>query len=220
VQQRLATRRFFKGFKMRITGGQHLNRSIAVPQGDAVRPATDKVRAAVFNILMHRREGGVSGVTVLDLCSGSGAYGLEALSRGAATCTFVDTSPVALAAVRSTAGQLGCIDRCTLVRGDIRHLPPLTAAADLVFCDPPYALAADLLAATLPGLLAVLAPGALVVLEGPNDKRIKSKKHGEILLPHAFLPPALPAGLALVTEKSYGNTMIALLRKESTQKER
>ncbi|MFN2371665.1 MAG: RsmD family RNA methyltransferase [Candidatus Krumholzibacteriia bacterium] len=88
---------------MRVIGGRWRGRRLAAPRGQAVRPTTDRVKEAVFNILGDR----VAAATVLDLCSGAGGLGLEALSRGAARAVFVDSDRVALAAVRANAEACG-----------------------------------------------------------------------------------------------------------------
>ncbi len=179
---------------MRITGGTFRNRPLTSPPGDAVRPASDKVRAAVFNILMHRFPESLAGIAVLDLFCGAGTYGLEALSRGAAACTFVDSSRTSLAAARANATRLGCLPQCRFVQADARTLAPVAPPPALVFLDPPYAT--TLLAETLPHLVAVLAAGAVIVCEGPRA---------------AALP--IPHELTLVAEKTYGLTQIRLLQK-------
>ena len=147
------------------------------------------MREALFSILADR----VTDARVLDLFAGSGALGIEALSRGAAEATFVDTAPAALRAVRANLEALGA--EAEVRRSDARRfLGSASAAAryyDLVFLDPPYRLAGrlgDELTAALP---AVLAPGAVVVAE--SDRR-------------APLELALP----LVDERRYGDTLIRI----------
>jgi len=181
---------------MRITGGTFRNRPLTAPPGDAVRPASDKVRAAVFNILMHRFPESIDGTYILDLFCGSGSYGFEALSRGAASCTFVDSNRTSLTAARTNATQLGCLPQCTFLQADARTLPPLPAGEPpaLVFLDPPYAT--TLLAETLPRLIAFLAPHAVIVCEAPRQA-----------------PFPLPEGVTIAAEKTYGVTRIVILIK-------
>jgi 16S rRNA (guanine966-N2)-methyltransferase len=181
---------------MRITGGQSRNRSLTAPTGDRVRPASDKVRAAVFNILMHRFDGLLEGAEVLDLFCGSGAYGLEALSRGAARCVFVDAHPASIAAARANATQLGYAGQAQFLLADARRLPALPAAPTLVFLDPPYAT--TLLTETLPPLLPRLTEGAVVVCEAP-----------------ATLALPVPPETTLVLERIYGASKIIVMTRET-----
>ena len=149
---------------MRIIGGSHRGRTLRAPHGRATRPTSDRVREALFAIL-----GDVDGLDVLDLFAGSAALGLEALSRGAATATFVEEARPALAALEANVAALAAGDAATIVRGDARKALGRIAASGrrfgLVFLDPPYAAAerASVLAA-LSGH-GLLVPGAWVVVE-------------------------------------------------------
>lgn len=171
---------------MRVVAGRHGGRRLVAPRGSATRPTSDRVREALFSTL-----GDVGGARVLDLFAGSGALGLEALSRGAAQATFVDSAPAAIRAIRANLEALG--EAADVRRADARAFLRAARAAgqqyDLVLIDPPYrrasALARDL-AAALP---AVLAPGARVAVE--SDRRAP-----------------LEMGLATVHERSYGDTLI------------
>ena len=156
---------------MRISGGAARGITLAVPKGDLVRPATDGLRQAVFSSLGSR----VSGAFFWDLFAGTGAYGLEALSRGAAGGVFVERSAKAVACIR---GNLDAVGRSlgappadvTVVAADALTWSPANAA-DLVFADPPYELipqAAPVLFARLASLLAA-KPDALVVFEMPGE---------------------------------------------------
>ena len=124
---------------MRIVAGTHRGRRISAPPGRDTRPTPDRVREAVFAML-----GPLDGVEVLDLFAGSGALGLEALSRGAATATFVDRSPRAAAAIRANAASLALEGRVRVVRRDWRAALAAERAAGrrfgLCLCDPPYSL--------------------------------------------------------------------------------
>ena len=132
---------------MRIVAGQYGGRRIIAPKGSRTRPTSDRVREALFSHLDAAiLNNGFDGLHVLDLYAGSGGLGLEALSRGAATATFVESARAAQAAIRNNIEVLGCNDRARLHRGrlpgELRRLPrPATAACawDLVFCDPPWA---------------------------------------------------------------------------------
>jgi 16S rRNA (guanine966-N2)-methyltransferase len=151
----------------RVIAGRYGGRRIAAPPGSATRPTSDRVREALFSILGAR----VEGARALDLFAGSGALGIEALSRGAEQVTFVERAPTALAALKDNLAVLGA--DAEVVRADalrwLRAASPGARQYDLVFLDPPYRRAAAL-GAELSGLLpAVLAPGALVVAE--SDRR-------------------------------------------------
>jgi 16S rRNA (guanine966-N2)-methyltransferase len=170
--------------ELRIIGGELGGRRIRAPRGARdLRPTTERVREAVFSIL-----GEVSGARVLDLFCGTGALGIEALSRGASEATLVDTRP---AAARRNVESLELTDRARAVRADAaRFLRRVEAGSfDLVLCDPPYRLA-DRLAADLDPLIRrVLAEGGRVVIESSPDR-------------------PLPLSLPLLTERTYGDTLI------------
>jgi 16S rRNA (guanine966-N2)-methyltransferase len=148
---------------VRVIAGRYGGRRLKTPPGAATRPTADRVREALFSILGQR----VQDARVLDLFAGSGALGLEALSRGARHATFVDSGPAALAALRDNLATLGA--EAEVVRADavrwLRAAPDGARQYDLVFLDPPYRRAADLGAPLSDSLPAVLAPGALVVAE-------------------------------------------------------
>jgi 16S rRNA (guanine(966)-N(2))-methyltransferase RsmD len=174
---------------MRVIAGRYGGRRLQAPRGADTRPTADRVREALFAVLGER----VQGARVLDLFAGSGALGIEALSRGAAEATFVESSPAALKALRANLDALGA--SAAIQRGDVRRFLGAASRAgrqyDLVFLDPPYRLAAALgpeLAETLP---AVLAPGATTVSE--SDRRAP-----------------LEIGLPLHDERRYGDTLIRI----------
>lgn len=151
---------------MRIIGGTFRGHRLTAPKGPT-RPTTDRTREAVFNLLQSRAD--LHGTRVLDLFAGSGALGLEALSRGAAEVTFVEKAGAALGVIRKNAAALGVADRCRIVRADaLRWLGRRPESYfDLAFADPPYAL--DGLV-QLPDLVRPhLAPGGLFVLEHGGD---------------------------------------------------
>ncbi|MDE3133779.1 MAG: 16S rRNA (guanine(966)-N(2))-methyltransferase RsmD [Acidobacteriota bacterium] len=171
---------------MRVVAGRLGGRSLRAPRGTDTRPTSDRVREALFSILDS-----VAGAQVLDLFAGSGALGIEALSRGAATATFVDSSAAAIAIVRQNLAQLG-------LEAEVLRLPALRALAcrpvadrqyDLVFLDPPYRMASALSSELSAALPPVLAPAARVVVE--SDRR---------------LPLALD--LPLLRERQYGDTLL------------
>lgn len=121
---------------MRVVAGELRGRRLVAPSGDATRPTTDKVREAVFNSLASM--GVVDGAEVLDLFAGSGAMGIEAISRGAAHCTFVERDRTALAALRSNLATLGVEDRTSVVAADACSWSGRAHWFDLVIADPPY----------------------------------------------------------------------------------
>ena len=157
---------------MRIVAGAARGRRLASPP-DEVRPTGDRVREALFASLTPR----LPGASVLDAFAGSGALGLEALSRGAAAVTLMERDRRAVDVLRDNVGRVG-LDGATVVAGDAVRLlhdaaaggaVPPGAPYDLVLLDPPYALDEDVLAAVLTDLVAVLAAGATVVVERAAD---------------------------------------------------
>ncbi len=174
---------------MRIVAGRWGGRRLITPRGDAVRPTADRVREALFSILGEF----VQGARVLDLFAGSGALGLEALSRGAAEATFVDSAAASVGAVRANLEALG--GEAEVRRADaVRFLGAAkgeTRQYDLVLLDPPYRLAERLGRELSEALPAVLARAALVVSE--SDRRAP-----------------LPLDLPLRDERRYGDTLIRI----------
>lgn len=121
---------------MRVVAGNWGGRRLVTPPGNDTRPTSDKVRQAVFNMLDSA--GVLDGAVVVDLFAGSGAMGLEALSRGAEHCTFVERDRSALEALRTNIGALAASAHCTVVAGDAAAAGSRCASADLVIADPPY----------------------------------------------------------------------------------
>lgn len=186
---------------MRIVGGRHRGRRLLTPAGRALRPTADRVREALFNILAHgdERWGGApafTGAEVVDLFAGTGALGLEALSRGAAHATFVDNDRAALHLIRLNAARLGESERATILASDATRLEPAPRPpARLAFLDPPYrrGLAAAALTALWQG--GWLARGAVVVVElAPAE------------------PFTAPEGFRLIDERRYGTTRLVFVR--------
>jgi 16S rRNA (guanine(966)-N(2))-methyltransferase RsmD len=174
---------------MRVIAGSYRGRTLKAPPGDGTRPTSDRVREALFSILGDRTRD----ARVLDLFAGSGALGLEALSRGALQVTFVDDDPKAIAAVKANLSAVKAV--AEVRRGDaLRFLsaaPASRAQYDLVFLDPPYRLAERLAPSLSEALPGVLAPGAVTVAE--SDRRA---------------PLALD--LPLHDERRYGDTLIRI----------
>ena len=172
---------------MRVVAGELGGRRLHAPPGARTRPTADRVREALFSML-----GDVSGARVLDLYAGSGALGIEALSRGAASAVFVERDSRAAAAVERNLASLGVEGR--VVRQDaLRFLARGEGPFDLVLCDPPYDSAARLAGSLTERLPVVTPEGARIVTE--SDKRN---------------PLELP--FPLLRERSYGDTRIAIHR--------
>jgi 16S rRNA (guanine966-N2)-methyltransferase len=178
---------------VRIVAGTARGRRLAIPAGDATRPTSDKVRGAVFNVLGQFFDGG----RVLDLYAGTGALALEALSRGCADATCVDSSPGAVEVIARNAAACGFSTRVTVLRRRVADaLPALPAAGfDLAFVDPPYSVGPGAALATLDR---VLRAGAGVVAE--HDRRSP--------------PPERVGGLVLEDRRAYGDTGISIYRRE------
>jgi 16S rRNA (guanine966-N2)-methyltransferase len=174
---------------VRVVAGQHRGRPLKAPPGRATRPTADRVREALFSIL-----GPVEGLAVLDLFAGSGALGIEALSRGAASATFVERDRRTAQLIRDNLADLG--EQAEVVTADaLRWLrrPPPGAAYDLVLLDPPYDSAPRLGVTLSQRLPAVLSDDAVIVTE--SDKR-----------------DPLTLELPLADERIYGDTRIAIHR--------
>jgi 16S rRNA (guanine966-N2)-methyltransferase len=171
---------------VRVVAGEFKGRRLEAPRGMRTRPTADRVREALFSML-----GDVSGARVLDLFAGSGALGIEALSRGAASAVFVERDPRAAAAIERNLSSLG-LDERVLRQDALRFLARAEGGTfDLVFCDPPYDSASRLAGPLAERLPALTAEGARIVIE--SDKR---------------RPLELP--LPLVKERTYGDTRIAI----------
>ncbi|MBJ3776021.1 16S rRNA (guanine(966)-N(2))-methyltransferase RsmD [Acuticoccus mangrovi] len=156
---------------MRIVGGSHRGTSLVAPRGDRTRPTTDRMRETVFNIIAHRHGEALRDGRVLDLFAGSGALGLEALSRGASFALFVETATEARAAIRRNVEALGALGRTRVWRRDATKPGPCPVAPfTLVFCDPPYGHGLGEAALAAVADAGWLAPGAIAVLEERADR--------------------------------------------------
>jgi 16S rRNA (guanine966-N2)-methyltransferase len=170
---------------LRVVAGQFKGRRLQAPRGTRTRPTADRVREALFSML-----GDVSGARVLDLYAGSGALGIEALSRGAASAVFVERDPQAVAAIERNLAAVGV--EALVVREDaMRYLARADGPFELVFCDPPYDSASRLAAPLAERLPVLTAEDARIVTE--SDKRN---------------PLELP--FPLLVERDYGDTRIAI----------
>ena len=173
---------------MRIIAGTHRGHRIAAPKGRATRPTSDRVRENAFNLI-----GPVDGATALDLFAGSGALGLEALSRGAASCTFVESDRDACRAINANLDKLR-LHAVVLCQDVLHALSQERRTFDLVLCDPPYGFADHERLA--PRLARVLAPDGLLVYESSGRAD----------------PPGVP-GLAQRTSRKYGSARLTLFGK-------
>ncbi len=185
---------------LKVVGGRHRGRSIAAPEGDTTRPTSSRARESLFNILVHAtwRDDGTSpliGARVLDAFAGSGALGIEALSRGAAHVTFLDSDATAIRLIGENLRKLGETDNAKVIRADATRPPPSREACDLVFLDPPYrsGQAAPALAALAE--TGWLKSGTIATVELANT---------EDMLP--------PAGFTTIDERRYGLAKILILR--------
>ncbi|OUJ02078.1 16S rRNA (guanine(966)-N(2))-methyltransferase RsmD [Acetobacter cibinongensis] len=160
---------------MRIIAGARKGRILVAPAGATTRPTADRVRQALFDMLLHAPWGGASvltGAHVLDAFAGTGALGLEALSRGAASASFFETDRAALSALRSNIAGCGWKETCTVLPRDVTKPPRARTACSLIFIDPPYRQ--GLPARTLAALAAQgwVADGALAVIETAADEAL------------------------------------------------
>ncbi|MGQ0526809.1 MAG: 16S rRNA (guanine(966)-N(2))-methyltransferase RsmD [Alphaproteobacteria bacterium] len=179
---------------MRIVAGKYGSRILKTPEDNSIRPTSDKIRGAIFNMLRSR--GAVDGAHVLDVFCGTGALGLEALSQGAAFCTFIDNDKIALDLTRQNVGTLGAGNDSDFILRDARNLgprPEFISRAELVFLDPPYNK--NLAGPSLINLAEQgwLAPGCICVLETEKN--------------HAH---ALMANFEMLDERTYGDTKVTL----------
>lgn len=185
---------------MRIVGGAFRGRPLKAPASDATRPTTDRTRESLFNILAHREDIDVDGARVLDLFAGTGALGLEAVSRGAAFALFVEDAGPARATIRTNVEALGLAGRTKIFRRDATRIGEVGTMKpfDLVFADPPYRrnLGEKALAAARSGNW--LKDGALCVLEEAADA-----------------PFLLPEGFRMEDDRRMGDSILRFLRVQS-----
>lgn len=173
---------------IRVTGGELRGFQLAESGGDRLRPTTGRVREAIFNVVAPH----IEGAAILDLFAGTGALGIEALSRGADRAVFVESHRPAARAIVQSLARAGLSDRSSVVRGALPGaLDSLDGPFDLVLLDPPYD--SDQASPTLSALAALLAPGGLVVYEHRSR----------------YNPPERPLGLTLTDRRVYGDTAVA-----------
>lgn len=196
---------------MRIVGGKHRGRELEAGPDKRVRPTADRTREALFNILMHSdtyrtRFGPLpTGIRVLDVFAGTGALGLEALSRGARHAIFLDDHPDSIKLIRLNAGLLKEIPRCTILQRDAQNPGRAPGACQLVLLDAPYERQL-----TAPAIVALDAQGwidgnAIVVAELPA-------KDGP--------PFPIPAEFTLLDDRTYGAARLVILQRAAKAEEK
>jgi len=181
---------------MRIVAGEWRRRLLKAPPGEATRPTADRTRETLFAMLQSRL-GDFDGLAVADLFAGSGALGLEALSRGAATCLFVEHDPAAIRALRANIAALRAQPQCDVRASSVMQLGPAKAPLDLILLDPPYHSGAGGVALDRLHRLGWIGAGTWVALETAADEKVQVK------------------ALAVETERKVGKAMLTLLRSAS-----
>jgi 16S rRNA (guanine966-N2)-methyltransferase len=181
---------------MRIISGQWRSRPLVAPKGDATRPTADRTRETLFSML-NSRLGSFEDLAVLDLFAGSGALGLEALSRGAATCTFVEHDAAALKALEANIDKLGAKAQSDIRRSSVLSLGSAIKPFDVILMDPPYASGAGSVALDKLSRLGWFAPFAWISIETSNKEDIEVK------------------GFVIDTVRNVGKARLTLLRRET-----
>ncbi len=181
----------------RIVAGKHKGRRLQVLEGDAIRPTSARTREAVFNILAHNRYAPdltLEGASVADLCCGTGAFALEALSRGAARAVLVDQATESLKLAQANATHMGELPQCRLLQADASQLPTAPYPCTLLYLDPPYGggfIAPCLAALQKKGWL---AEQAMVLVETQARENL-----------------VVPEGYTLLDMRVYGNAKLTIL---------
>lgn len=182
---------------MRIIAGQWRARKLQAPTGEVTRPTADRTRETLFSMLVSRL-GSLEGLSVADLFAGSGALGLEALSRGAASCVFVEQDPAAIRALRANIAALRAQAECDVRAGSVLALGPAKAPLDLILLDPPYNTGAGSVALDKLARLGWIGDATWISLETAADEEPRIK------------------GLEVVAERRVGKARITLLRAPGT----
>lgn len=178
---------------MRIIAGEWRGRKLVAPKGDNTRPTADRTRETLFSMLASRL-GSFEGLSVLDLFAGSGALGLEALSRGAAQCQFVEQDKAALDAIRANISALGARERTIVTGGSVLSLGPARQQLDLILADPPYGTGAGEVALDKLLRLGWIGPHSWIALETSAKEAVGVK------------------GLEIDTERKVGKAKLTILR--------
>ncbi|NGX39781.1 MAG: Ribosomal RNA small subunit methyltransferase D [Chlamydiae bacterium] len=180
---------------MRVLAGTLKNRELKTPKGDKTRPTSAKVRGSLFDIL----QGEIQEATFLDLFAGSGAMGIEALSRGANSATFVEKERGAAKVLRSNLENLSLTEKSTLIQTDVtaalKRLKSKRDTFDIIYIDPPYSLPITTLLETISTLL---TPSGVLIIE--------QRKGSEIT----------PAHMTLTSKRAYGDTLLLFFSKRSS----
>lgn len=181
---------------MRIIAGKYRGRKLEAPSDMDVRPTTDKMRERVFSMLQHARYPALHGANVMDVFAGTGALGLEALSRGAAHVTFVEKSPKSIALLIKNVTGVKAEADTTLIKSRATSLSAATTPCDIIFMDPPYGrgLLEPSIACLLEG--GWLAGGGVIVAEMKSDEAFE-----------------VPEGLTLIDERKQGIQRVVFLGK-------
>jgi len=180
---------------MRIVAGEWRGRKLTAPKGEATRPTADRTRETLFNMLVSRI-GSLDGLSVADLFAGSGALGLEALSRGAGHCLFVEQDSAAIAAIRANVAALGARERSNIQAGSVMSLGPAKATVHLLLLDPPYGTGAGAVALDRLLRLGWIGEGSWIAVETGSDEAVNV------------------AGLTAVVERKVGKARLTLLTRE------
>ncbi|HEY0960347.1 MAG TPA: 16S rRNA (guanine(966)-N(2))-methyltransferase RsmD [Novosphingobium sp.] len=183
---------------MRIVAGEWRGRKLAAPQGDATRPTADRTRETLFSMLVSRL-GSFEGLNVADLFAGSGALGLEALSRGAARCTFVEQDASAIRALRQNIAALRAQSACDVRASSVLALGPAKEPLDLILLDPPYNSGAGAVALDKLARLGWIGEATWVSLETAHDEEPKVRS------------------LEAVADRKVGKARLTLLRAKPAQ---
>ncbi|WP_095011348.1 16S rRNA (guanine(966)-N(2))-methyltransferase RsmD [Tsuneonella mangrovi] len=178
---------------MRIVAGQWRGRKLAAPKGEATRPTADRTRETLFNMLVSRL-GSFEGLSVADLFAGSGALGLEALSRGAASCLFVEQDEAAVKAIRANVAALDARARCDVRASSVLSLGPVPQPFDLILLDPPYDTGAGAVALDRLQRLGWIGPATWIALETGAKEVVEVK------------------GFEIAAERKVGKAKLSLLR--------
>lgn len=181
---------------MRIIAGEWRGRRLQAPPGEATRPTADRVRETLFSMLASRL-GTFEQLRVADLFAGSGAFGLEALSRGAAFACFVENDAKAAAAIKANAATLGALDRVQILGGSALALPR-SERFDLVLADPPYASGSGTTAVRAVASAGWLAPGGWMAVETARGDTVD------------------PGGWTIAAERIVGRAKITLIRSSAS----
>ncbi|MEE1876167.1 16S rRNA (guanine(966)-N(2))-methyltransferase RsmD [Altererythrobacter litoralis] len=177
---------------MRIIAGDWRGRKLSAPKGDATRPTGDRTRETLFSMLASRL-GTFEGLKVADLFAGSGALGLEALSRGAAHCLFVEQDKAAIDAIRANIQTLGARERSAVQHGSVLSLGPAKEPYDLILLDPPYDTGAGAVALDRMLRLGWIGPASWIAVETGAKETVEVK------------------GLSLDAERKVGKAKLTLL---------